>query len=61
MRNMTVTGKTMARFVALAQARPTRLGETCRSRPGWHTRTLAQAECSCFEQGTVSLRRETLT
>jgi len=50
---MTVTGRTVARSVALAKA-------TCRSRPGWKTRTLAQAECSCFERGTVSRRRETL-
>ena len=35
--NMTVAGRTVARSVALAQARLTRPGETCRSRPGLHT------------------------
>jgi len=49
----------MAIFVALAQARLTRPGETCRNRLGV-SRTLAQAESSGFERGIVSLKRETL-
>jgi len=55
--NATVT---VARSVVLAQARPTRPSETDKGRPRWHSRTLAQAECFCFERGTVSLRWETL-
>ena len=54
-----VAGETMARSVTLAQARLTRSGETCRSKLGV-SRTLAQAESSGFERGTVSLRREPL-
>jgi len=54
--HMTVVGRTMARFVALAQARLTRPGETCRSRLGV-SRTLAQAESSGFERDIVSLKR----
>ena len=57
--HVTVAGRIVARFVALAQARLTCPGETCRSRLGV-SRTLAQAESSGFERGTVSLKRESL-
>jgi len=61
--NLTVT---VARFVVLAQARPSRPSETnspkqdWQGQTRWHSRTLAQAECFCFERGIISLRRETL-
>jgi len=49
-----VVGRIVARSDTLAQASLSRLGETCRSRPGSHSKS------SCFERGTISVRRETL-
>ena len=57
--HVTVAGRTVARYVALAQARLTRPSETCSSRLGV-SKTLAQADSSGFERGIVSLRRESL-
>jgi len=39
-----VAWRTMARPVTLAQARLTRLGETCRSRPGLHSNSHSGGE-----------------
>ncbi|QCD89789.1 hypothetical protein DEO72_LG4g739 [Vigna unguiculata] len=57
--HVTVAGKAVTESVNLAQARVTRLGETCRGKPRV-SRTLAQAEDTDFERGLVSLRREPL-
>ncbi|QCE06322.1 hypothetical protein DEO72_LG9g1333 [Vigna unguiculata] len=54
-----VRGETMARSDTLAQASLSRLGETCRNRSGLHSSSRS-GESSCFERGTISLRRETL-
>ena len=49
----------MARFDTLAQASLSRLGETCRNKPELHSSSRSGGS-SCFERGTISLRRETL-
>jgi len=42
--NMVVTWRTVARSIALAQARLTRPGEICKSRPGLHTNSRSVGE-----------------
>jgi len=49
----------VARFDTLAQASLSRLGETCRNKSGLHSSSRS-GKSSCFELGTISLRREML-
>ncbi|QCE06282.1 hypothetical protein DEO72_LG9g1293 [Vigna unguiculata] len=58
--NIVDAGRTVAWSVILAQATRSRLGETFKEPTPVRARALAQAEGLSFEQGAISLRRETL-